>query len=218
MISMEKIDYKKSEKEFYLPSTTPSFIQVPSMRFVMVEGKGNPNTSKEYQNALSILYGISFTIKMSKKSNNELEGYFDYVVPPLEGLWWTKENKEISTDFSTKEKEQFHWISMIRQPDFVTQEVYQWAFSKLKEKKPELDYSKVRFQIWEEGTCAQIMHKGSYDTESKSIQKLEDFIAKEGYITDIGNGRYHHEIYLGDPRKTKPENLKTVIRHPIKRK
>lgn len=215
---MEKIDYKKSEKEFYLPSTSPSVIKIPSMKFVMVEGKGNPNTSKEYQNALSILYGISFTIKMSKKSNEELEGYFDYIVPPLEGLWWTEENKDISTDFSTKEKEQFHWISMIRQPDFVTQEVYQWAFSKLKEKKPELDYSKVRFQIWEEGTCAQIMHKGSYDTESKSIEKLEDFIAKEGYITDIGNDRYHHEIYLGDPRKTKPENLKTVIRHPIKRK
>ena len=212
---MEKKDYKKEYKDLYMPKSTPSIIDVPEMIFIMVDGKGDPNTSKEYENAINILYGLSYTIKMSKMGNNTIKGYFDYVVPPLEGFWDGEEGYFDGLNITDKNK--FIWTSMIRQPEFVTEEVYKWALEQLKAKKPELDYSKVRYEVLEEGLCVQIMHYGSYDTESESIIKMNEFVLENGYENDFENGRRHHEIYLGDPRKTKPENLKTVIRHPVKK-
>lgn len=224
-------DFKKEYKELYLPGKKPVIVEVPEMKFIMVQGNGNPNNSPAYQNAMNVLYGLSYSIKMSKRSGKQPEGYFDYVVPPLEGLWWEEGNS--FDGYSVTDKEKFHWISMIRQPDFVTEEVFFENLSGLKRKKPELDYSKVSFDSITEGLCAQILHMGSYDGEAGSIQRMEIFIQEAGYVTDIsevGKGsiprkevaknrlRLHHEIYLGDPRKTPPEKLKTVIRHPIKEK
>lgn len=214
---MEKLDYKKEYKDLYMPKAKPSVIQVPEMIFAMVDGKGNPNEEGgDYQKALELLYGISFTIKMSKMKHNEPEGYFDYVVPPLEGLWCLE--KEKINDFFITDKSAFRWTSMIRQPEFVTEQVFQWAVNQLKNKKPELDTSKIRYEKMKEGLCVQMMHIGPYDNEPKTIQAIEDFIQENGYANDISNQRRHHEIYLGDPRKTKPENLKTVIRIPVIRK
>lgn len=212
---MEKKDYKKEYKDLYMPKNTPSIINVPKMIFIMVDGKGDPNTSKEYENAMNVLYGLSYTIKMSKMGNNNIEGYFDYVVPPLEGFWDGEEGYFDGLNIMDKSK--FIWTSMIRQPEFVTKEVYNWALEQLKKKKPELDYSNVKYEVLEEGICVQIMHIGSYDAERESIAKMNEYIEKNGYANDFENGRRHHEIYLGDPRKTKPENLKTVIRHPVKK-
>lgn len=224
-------DFKKEYKELYLPGKKPVIVEVPEMKFIMVQGNGNPNNSPAYQNAMNVLYGLSYSIKMSKRSGKQPEGYFDYVVPPLEGLWWEEGNS--FDGYSVTDKEKFHWISMIRQPDFVTEEVFFENLSGLKRKKPELDYSKVSFDSITEGLCAQILHMGSYDGEAGSIQRMEIFIQEAGYVTDIsevGKGsiprkevaknrlRLHHEIYLGDPRKTPPEKLNTVIRHPIKEK
>jgi len=212
---MEKKDYKKEYKDLYMPKNTPSIIEVPKMIFIMVDGKGNPNTSKEYENAMNVLYGLSYTIKMSKMGNNSIKGYFDYVVPPLEGFWDGEEGYFDGLNIVDKDK--FIWTSFIRQPEFVTKEVYNWALEQLQKKKPELDYSKVRYEVLEEGKCVQIMHIGSYDTEKESIMKMNDFIKENGYINDFSSGRRHHEIYLSDPRKTKVEKLKTVIRHPVKK-
>lgn len=213
---MEKKDYKKEYKDLYMPKNTPSIIDVPKMIFIMVDGKGNPNTSKEYENAINVLYGLSYTIKMSKMDNNNIKGYFEYVVPPLEGFWDGEDGYFDGLNIVNKDK--FIWTSFIRQPEFVTEEVYNWALEQLKKKKPELDYKSVRYEVLEEGKCVQIMHYGPYDTESESIIKMNEFVLKNGYENDFNNGRRHHEIYLGDPRKTKPENLKTVIRHPVKKK
>lgn len=216
------MDYKKEYKDLYLPKQTPSIIKVPKMTYIMVDGIGNPNDENgEYANAMALLYGLSFTIKMSKKSGKELEGYFEYVVPPLEGLWWMED--DVFDGLNITDKNKFHWTSMIRQPEFVTPSIFEWALSQLQKKKPELDYSKVRLETFDEGLCAQVMHIGPYDDEPTTIKVLEDFIKQEGYQNDIcsmattGQIRRHHEIYLGDPRRTKPENLKTVIRHPIKK-
>jgi hypothetical protein len=213
---MEKKDYKKEYKDLYMPKNTPSVIDVPEMIFIMVDGKGDPNTSKEYENAMNVLYGLSYTIKMSKMGSNSIKGYFDYVVPPLEGFWDGEEGYFDGLNIVNKDK--FIWTSFIRQPEFVTEEVYNWALEQLKKKKPELDYKSVRYQIFEEGKCVQIMHHGPYDTESESVTKMNEFVLENGYVNDFSNGRRHHEIYLSDPRKTKPESLKTVIRHPIKKK
>ena len=211
---MNKFDFKKEYKDLYMPKTKPMIIDVPKMTFIMVDGKGNPNTCSEYKEAMEILYGLSYSIKMSKMSGTEPEGYFEYVVPPLEGFWWTKEN-----DFdgvSVKNKDEFIWTSFIRQPDFVTEEVFQRAKEVLKKKKPELDLNKARLENYTEGKCAQVMHIGPFDSEPESIKKLNEFIKDSGYITDIGD-RKHHEIYLGDPRRTSPDKLKTVIRHPVRK-
>lgn len=208
-------DFKKEYKDLYLPKTKPMVIQVPAMKFLMVDGKGNPNTCEEYKNAMEIMYGISYGIKMSKMNGNTPKGYFDYVVPPLEGLWSVDDMRFDGT--GEIKKELFVWTSMIRQPDFVTQEVFEQAKEGLHKKKPELDLSIVRLVEWEEGLCAQIMHIGSFDEESTTIQTLEEFICKQGYTTDINEERRHHEIYLGDPRKCAPEKRKTVIRHPIRK-
>ena len=211
---MEKIDYKKAEKHLYLPKA-PAIVEVPEMVFFAVDGQGDPNTSPAYQEALSILYGLSFTVKMSRMGGGAPEGYFDYVVPPLEGLWWTD-----APGFDGRapaDKGDFRWTSLIRQPEFVTEAVFDWAREALARKRPELDLTRARFWRWREGLCAHALHVGPYDAEGTTIDKLEDFIAKEGYAPDSSDARRHHEIYLGDPRRTAPERLKTVIRHPVRR-
>jgi hypothetical protein len=207
-------DFKKEYKDLYLPKAQPGIINVPEMIFIMVDGKGNPNTCTAYKNALEVLYGLSYAIKMSKMSGNQPKDYFEYVVPPLEGLWWGEDGYFNGTDLADKDK--LYWTSMIRQPDFVTQEVFEEAKRVLGKKKPEIDLSFARLVSFNEGLCAQIMHMGSYDDEPATIEALAGFITETGYKNDISEVRKHHEIYLSDPRKVVPEKLKTVIRHPIK--
>ena len=214
---MEKIDYKKEYKDLYLPKTKAMLINVPNMKFIMVEGSGNPNDENgEYKKSLELLYGLSFAIKMSKMGKNKIDGYFEYVVPPLEGLWW--QDSENSIDYTHKEN--LKWISMIRQPEFVTKEVFEWACKEVRCKK-NIDVKKAEFKEFEEGLCVQIMHIGSYDDEPTTLKKIDNYINENGYKNDIGtnleNGivRRHHEIYLSDPRRTVAKNLKTVIRIPV---
>ena len=220
------IDYKKTEKHLYQPKTTPAIIDVPEMLFIAVDGNGDPNTSEAYKTALEILYGLSYGIKMSKKSGSELEGYFEYVVPPLEGLWWMPDGRPM--DYS--DKENFCWTSMIRQPEFVTQEVFEYAKTAFSKKKPGLDLSNARLCTITEGLCVQVMHMGSYDNEPATIAAMDQYAKDNGYIIDINENqdagassalarpvRRHHEIYLSDPHKVALEKLKTVIRHPIKK-
>lgn len=212
---MEKLDYKKAYKELYQPKTKPSIIDVPEMIFIAVDGEGNPNTCEEYKKALEILYGLSYAIKMSKMNGTQPDGYFEYVVPPLEGLWYAD-----GVDFdglNVTDKEKFKWISMIRQPEFVTEEVLETAKSVLQKKKPDLDLSKARLMKMTEGLCVQIMHMGAYDDEPASIEQMKRFLDENGYVEDFSDGRLHHEIYLSDPRKCAADKLKTVIRHPIKK-
>lgn len=207
-------DYKKEYKEFYLPPKTPDIADIPTMNYVAVCGKGNPNDPDgEYKRAMSLLYGISFTIKMSYKGSHRIEGYFPYVVPPLEGLWWQDSISGI--DYS--QKNSFQWISMIRLPEFVTKEVFDWAVREAEEKK-QTDFSRAEFFTYNEGLCVQCMHIGSYDEEPATLRKMEAFLTENGYQPDFSGERLHHEIYLSDPRRTTPEKLKTVIRHPIKQK
>ena len=210
---MDKLDYKKEYKDLYQPPTKPTIIEVPEMTFIAVDGTGDPNTCAEYKEALEILYGLSFAIKMSKMNNTQPDGYFEYVVPPLEGLWSVN-----GIDFdgiNVTDKSRFCWRSMIRQPEFVTQAVFEVAKSTLQKKKPQLDVSKAKLVTLTEGLCVQIMHKGSYDDEPASIGKMREFIEEKGYTEDFSDARLHHEIYLSDPRRCAPEKLKTVIRHPI---
>lgn len=214
-----KFDYKKEYKDLYMPKKTPSIIEVPKMNFIMVKGRGDPNTSIEYKNAMEILYGLSFTIKMSKMSKDpseKIDGYFEYVVPPLEGFWWVED--ECFDGLNITNKDDLCWYSMIRQPEFVTKEVFEKAKEKFKKKNNDVDFSNTFFKEIEEGLCVQIMHMGSYDDEKFSIEKMNSFIEKEGYKNDFSKERLHHEIYLSDPRRVKNiNNLKTVIRHPIKK-
>lgn len=211
----EKLDYKKAYKELYMPKRKPQIIEVPEMVFIQVQGKGNPNTSEAYKRAIEILYGLSFSIKMSKMSGQQPEGYFEYVVPPLEGLWWVED--EAFDGKNITDKDRFCWVSMIRQPEFVTEAVFERAKNELHRKKPELDFSGTKLLSFTEGLCCQIMHVGPYDLEPGTIEILDRYVKEEGYVNDFSDRRRHHEIYLGDPRRTKPENLKTVIRHPIRR-
>lgn len=213
---MDKLDYKKAYKELYQPKTKPSIIEVPEMIFIAIDGEGNPNSCPEYKAAIEVLYGLLYAIKMSKMNGTQPAGYFEYVVPPLEGLWQVD-----GVDFdgmNVTDKDKFKWISMIRQPEFVTEEVFEQAKLVLKKKKPALDLSKARLMKMTEGLCVQIMHKGSYDDEPASIEQMKRFLDENGYIEDFSEGRFHHEIYLSDPRKCSTDNLKTVIRHPIKKK
>lgn len=204
-------DYKKEYKEFYLPKSQPGLVTVPAMGFVAVRGQGDPNREGgAYKEAIELLYGIAFTIKMSKLGSHRIDGYFDYVVPPLEGLWWQEDT--VGIDYSRKEDLQ--WISMIRLPEFVTQAVFDWAVAQASEKKKK-DFSQAEFFTYEEGLCVQCMHMGSYDNEPGTLEKMEAFAHGQGYALDEKGGRYHHEIYLSDPRKCRPENLKTVIRQPV---
>ena len=211
---MAAFDYKKEYKNLYLPDTKPGIIDVQEMVFIMVDGKGDPNTSEAYKQALEVLYGLSYAIKMSKKGGAPPEGYFEYVVPPLEGLWWGEDGYFDGTNVTDKSK--FCWTAMIRQPEFVTREVFEFSKQALSKKKPDLDLSSARLESFTEGLCAQIMHIGPYDDEPETIGIMNRFVEESGYQNDMGGGRRHHEIYLGDPRKTAPEKLKTVIRHPIK--
>ena len=217
----DKMDYKKEFKDLYLPKARPAVIDVPVMKFIMVDGKGNPNAEGgEYQKAVELLYALSYTIKMGYKTKTLPDGYFDYVVPPLEGLWWLAGVTTDESDFSEKEK--YHWTSMIRQPEFVTTEVFEQACQDVRLKKPGLDPSKARLEFYEEGLCVQMMHHGPYDEEPRTIAEIKSFITENSHQNAIGDVkqdgtiRRHHEIYLGDPRKTEPSKLKTVLRHPIK--
>ena len=206
-------DFKKEYKEFYMPKGKPEIVTVPKMNYIAVRGKGNPNEEDgEYKKSIELLYGIAYTIKISKKGDHKIEGYFDYVVPPLEGFWW-QENLD-GIDYSHKEN--FHWISVIRLPDFVTKADFDWAIEEATRKK-KMDFSKVEFLEIEEGLCVQCMHSGSYDDEPATVAAMDKFIADNGYENDISDTRRHHEIYLSDARKVAPEKLKTVIRRPIKK-
>ncbi len=205
-------DFKKEYKEFYMPKNKPGIVTVPSMNYIAVRGTGDPNQEDgEYKQSIGLLYGIAFTIKMSKKSDHRIEGYFDYVVPPLEGFWWQDGIDGI--DYA--HKEDFHWISVIRLPDFVAKDDFEWAVYEAAKKKKQ-DYSKVEFLTVEEGLCVQCMHIGSYDDEPATVSMMHEFIKRQGYEPDITDKRLHHEIYLSDARKVALEKLKTVIRHPIK--
>lgn len=207
-------DYKKEYKEFYLPKKRPGIVDVPMMNFLAVRGQGDPNQAGgEYQQAMSLLYGIAFTIKMSKMGDHRIEGYFDYVVPPLEGFWW----QDGRSDIDYTHKEQFRWIALIRLPDFVTKADFDWAVAEATQKK-KTDFSKVEFLPYQEGLCVQCMHIGSYDDEPATIALMDAFLQENGYETDLSASRYHHEIYLSDARRVAPEKRKTVIRHPIKKR
>ncbi len=207
-------DFKKEYKEFYLPKAKPSIITVPKMNYIAVRGHGNPNAEAgEYKQSIGLLYAIAFTIKMSKKGTHKLKGYFDFVVPPLEGFWWQNGRNE-SIDY--RDKSSLNFISAIRLPGFVTKEEFDWAISEATSKKKR-DFSKVEYFTYDEGECVQCMHVGPYDDEPVTVSSMHSYMDAHGYQLDLQNPRYHHEIYLNDPRKCKPENLKTVIRHPIKK-
>ncbi|MDL2253022.1 GyrI-like domain-containing protein [Ruminococcaceae bacterium OttesenSCG-928-I18] len=206
-----KFDFKKEFPDLYRPKTNPSLVEVPPMPFFMVDGVGAPE-GREYQQALNLLYSLTFTVKMSKMGTTQPKGYFDYVVPPLEGLW---QGGELFS--GNPNREQWRWTSLIRQPDFVTAEVFDWAKETASRKKPDLPFEKVRFETYEEGLCIQLLHIGPYAQEDRSLALLRNFAEKNGFIQDFSPTRHHHEIYLGDPRKTKPERLKTILRHPVKR-
>lgn len=206
-------DYKKEYKEFYLPPKKPHIIEIPAMNYVAVRGKGDPNEPEgEYKAAIGLLYGIAFTVKMSYKGSHIIDGYFSYVVPPLEGLWWQKGCREI--DYSRKEN--FEWVSMIRLPEFVTGEEFKWAVREAEQKKGG-DFSKAEFFTYHEGLCVQCMHIGSYDKEPDTIRGMDEYAAENGYDIDISGSRFHHEIYLSDPRRAAEEKLRTVIRHPVRK-
>lgn len=206
-------DYKKEYKEFYLPSRKPHLITVPPMNFVTVQGKGDPNDpAGEYQAAMEVLYGLAYTIKMSYKGSHRMEGFFEYVVPPLEGLW--HQPGVNSVDYAHKET--FEWISMIRLPEFVTRGEFDWAVQEATAKKKK-DFSRAEFFSYNEGLCVQCMHIGPYDAEPETLRQMDIFAAEQGFTTDFSKKRFHHEIYLGDPRRTAPEKLKTVLRHPVKK-
>jgi len=207
-------DYKKEYKEFYMPKNKPNIIEIPKMNYIAVRGKGNPNEeNSEYKQTIGLLYAIAFTIKMSYKTSHKIEGYFEYVVPPLEGFWWQNGVDEL--DYNRKEDMEF--ISMIRLPDFVTKEEFNWAILEATNKKKE-DFSKVEYLTYDEGLCVQCMHSGSYDNEPATIEMMKSYANENGYEIDINNNRFHHEIYLSDPRRCDESRLKTVIRHPIRKK
>lgn len=210
---MAAFDYKKEYKEFYLPPKQPRILTIPSMNFLAVRGKGNPNEKDgAYQESIGLLYSVAFTIKMSKMGTHKMDGYFDYVVPPLEGFWWQEGMRGIDIT----RKEDFHWISLIRLPEFVTRKEFDWAVGEATEKK-KTDFSKLKFFSYEEGMCVQCMHIGSYDKESETIRNMERYAEAQGYELDFSGRRFHHELYLSDVRRCKPENLRTVIRQPVKK-
>ena len=208
-------DFKKEYKEFYLPKRTPELVSVPPMTFVAVRGEGDPNVEGgAYKEAVGVLYAIAHTIKMSKMGDHRIDGYYDFVVPPLEGFWWQPGMEGV--DFAHKAT--FHWIAAIRLPDFVTPGEFSWAKEEAARKKG-LDTTAAELLTIEEGLCAQIMHLGPYDDEPATVALLDAFIAEQGLENDMSDteaGRHHHEIYLSDPRRTAPEKLKTVLRHPVR--
>ena len=207
-------DYKKEYKEFYLPPKKPVIVTIPKMNYIAVRGKGDPNEEAgEYKRAMSLLYPIAYTLKMSPRSGKETEGYFEYVVPPLEGLWW----QEGIEGFDLKRKNLFNWISLIRLPEFFSESDVDWAKEEVKRKR-DLDTSSLEFFTYKGGLCVQMMHIGSFDDEGESVKLMDEFIKKEGFENDFSPLRLHHEIYLSDFRRTAESKLKTVIRHPIKKR
>ena len=223
-------DYKKEYKEFYLPKKKPEIVEIPTMKFLAVRGKGDPNEEGgAYKEAIGLLYGIAFTIKMSYKGDHRIEGYFDYVVPPLEGFWWQgaqhpadalartdrTDRREDVCGIDYAHKETFEWISVIRVPEFVTKADFEWAVAEATQKK-KTDFSKVEFLSITEGLCVQCMHIGPYDDEPATIRQMDEYVKAQGYEFDFTDERRHHEIYLSDVRHCAPEKLKTVIRHPVR--
>ena len=207
-------DFKKEYKEFYMPKSKPEIVTVPKANYIAVRGKGNPNDEGgAYQQAVGILYAVAYTLKMSYKTDYRIEGFFDYVVPPLEGFWW--QDGVDGIDYS--DKSTFNWVSVIRLPDFVTQKDFDWATGEA-EKKKHLDCSKAEFLTIDEGLCVQIMYIGPFDDEPATVSMMNAYLLENGYENDFSGSRLHHEIYLSDARKVAPEKWKTVIRHPIKRK
>ncbi len=210
----ETFDVKKALRELYVPPTRPTLVDVPEMTFLMVDGAGNPNDEEgEYARAIQALYSLTYTIKMSPKSGQALDGYIEFVVPPLEGLW----------DFPIEQWDGVHvpkdaltWTSMIRVPEFVTAETLEWARGELVRRGKDVDTSRAQVGTWTEGVCVQIMHVGPYDTEPASVARMHEWAQAQGYLVDLSPTRRHHEIYLGDPRRTAPEKLRTVVRHPIR--
>ena len=206
-------DFKKEYKEFYLPPAKPVIVIVPKANYIAVRGKGDPNDeSGAYQQAIGVLYAVAYTLKMSYKTDHRIEGFYDYVVPPLEGFWW----QEGIEGIDYRDKSTFCWISVIRLPDFITQADFDWAVENASKKK-KIDCSSAEFLTIDEGLCVQIMHVGPYDNEPASVALMDKFLAENGYENDITATRLHHEIYLSDARKVAPEKCKTVIRHPIKK-
>lgn len=207
-------DFKKEYKELYKPKDKPSIINVEKANFIAVRGVGDPNAeNSEYKQSISLLYPIAYAIKMSKKGDYKIDGYFDFVVPPLEGFWWQEGIKGV--DYANKDS--FNFISLIRMPDFVTKEVFEWAIKETTRKKKE-DFSKVEFFTYDEGLCVQCMHIGPYNDEPITVEAMHEYMIEQGYELDITDERFHHEVYISDVRKTSPEKLKTVLRHPIKKK
>ena len=224
-------DLKKEYKEFYMPKNKPEIVKIPPMNYVAVRGKGNPNVEcGDYQQAISILYVVAYTLKMSYKTDYKIEGFFEYVVPPLEGFWWQGEQHPVDAEMRTdrtdrrenikgidySNKDTFNWISVIRLPDFITEKDFAWAVQTATRKK-KIDCSPAEFLTIDEGLCVQIMHQGSFDSEPATVALLEDYLKEQGYENNINEQRLHHEIYMSDARKVAPEKWKTVIRHPIKK-
>lgn len=206
-------DFKKEFKEFYMPKNKPSIVNIPKANYIAVRGKGDPNEPDgDYQKAISVLYAVAYTLKMSCKTDYKIPGFFEYVVPPLEGFW--RQDGTSGIDYARKDD--LKWISVIRLPDFVTKNDFDWAVEEAARKK-KTDFSKVEFLTYEEGLCVQCMHIGSYDDEPATVELMHEFIATQGYLLDISDTRMHHEIYLSDARKVSPEKRKTVIRHPIRK-
>lgn len=206
-------DFKKEYKEYYLPKNKPEIVNIPKANYIAVRGKGDPNEDGgAYQQAISVLYAVAYTLKMSYKTDYKISGFFEYVVPPLEGFWW-QDNVD-GVDYS--DKSAFNWISVIRLPDFVAEKDFEWAVKTAAQKK-KLDCSSAKFISIEEGLCVQIMHMGSFDDEPASVALMDEYLAENGYVNDLTGTRLHHEIYISDPRKAAPEKWKTVIRHPIRR-
>lgn len=224
-------DFKKEYKKFYMPKNKPEIVKIPPMNYVAVRGKGNPNVEcGDYQQAISILYAVAYTLKMSYKTDYKIEGFFEYVVPPLEGFWWQGEQHPVDAEMRTdrtdrrenvkgidySNKDTFNWISVIRLPDFITEKDFAWAVQTATKKK-KIDCSPAEFLTIDEGLCVQIMHQGSFDSEPATVALLEDYLKEQGYENNINEQRLHHEIYISDARKVAPEKWKTVIRHPIKK-
>lgn len=205
-------DFKKEYREFYMPKNKPEIVNVPKANYIAVRGKGNPNEEGgAYQQAVGVLYAVAYTLKMSYKTDYKIEGFFEYVVPPLEGFWWQDDVEGV--DYSNKDT--FHWISLIRLPDFVTEVDFDWAVETASKKK-KMDCSDAEFFTVEEGLCVQMMHTGPFDDEPETVAVMDTYLAANGYENDFTDMRLHHEIYLSDARKVAPEKWKTVIRHPIK--
>ena len=206
-------DFKKEYKEFYLPKEKPEIVTVPQANYIAVRGTGNPNEEGgSYQQAIGVLYAVAYTLKMSYKTDYRIEGFYDYVVPPLEGFWW--QDGINGVDYS--QKAAFNWISVIRLPDFITIENFRWAVDTAQKKK-KIDCSSAEFQTIDEGLCVQIMHNGPFDDEPATVALMDEYIKQNGYVNDCSDKRLHHEIYMSDARKVAPEKWKTVIRHPIRK-